>query len=66
MGLPKLRVLNVVRVGQTYTQSEVPSPLPIGKMHKQDALNGVVVSNADCRVRIPGKSWSFSEGLALD
>jgi hypothetical protein len=30
-------------------------------------LNGVVVSNADgSRVRILGKSWSFSEGLALD
>jgi hypothetical protein len=37
MGLPKMRVLNVSRVGQTHTK-EVTSPLPIGKKHKQGLL----------------------------
>jgi hypothetical protein len=35
MGLPKMRVLNVAKVGQT---DKKPSPLPIGKMHKQGLL----------------------------
>jgi hypothetical protein len=40
MGLAKLRIFfNVARVRRRHTQSEVPSPFPIGKMHKQGLLS---------------------------
>jgi hypothetical protein len=38
MGLPEMRVFNVFNESDRHTKSEVPSPLPIGKMHKQGLL----------------------------